>query len=78
MPEPNFTIQKLRAGLQGIAVGALRASFGPTNTTADIDALVDLIEAVSRREFRGDLEPNRAQRFCHAWGPGLRSKSCIS
>jgi selenocysteine lyase/cysteine desulfurase len=46
MLEPNFSIKKLRARLQGVPVGALRASFGPANTAADVDALLDFIATI--------------------------------
>ena len=44
-----FTIPRLRACLADVPVGAVRASIGVANSAADIDRLIDCVDALSRR-----------------------------
>ena len=44
----EFSVARLRACLDGIAVGALRASVGPATTTADIERLLTVVEEIAR------------------------------
>jgi selenocysteine lyase/cysteine desulfurase len=47
--EEEFSIARLRACLDGIAVGALRASVGPATTITDVERLTTLVEEMTRR-----------------------------
>ncbi len=48
--------EQMLAGDKSNMPGLVRASFGCYNTTADIDALVDMLERIVKGDYKGDYE----------------------
>jgi selenocysteine lyase/cysteine desulfurase len=62
----------LACGSADQPMGLVRVSFGLDNTLADVDALVDALEAIVRHTYRGSYAPDEHGAYrARGWQPRL-------
>jgi hypothetical protein len=66
------------AGDKSDMPGMVRASFGCYNTEADVDALLEILERIARREYRGTYVQEQSSGAFLAQHFAVDTRECFS